>query len=423
MCNNPAHSFVRLFVDFGVSNDDDDDESLSLSSDDESIDDEIAENYESIQGDGDTEPSTEPSNDSVTERTAGSATFDYNDQDDSEQEADDVSVIFIHDVPALNHQRKEKCRKMNKSAGSSGGIKIDSKYKQMAKRYKTRVAMLESQRKQQGEERQKLLLKLKQHGDHLRRATHKLKTNRKECEDHERILEDRNLQLVRLQRELAEKSTMLISAQQAASKAQQQLSEEMELYQRKLSRVSAASMNEVQQMIDERPKLVNQIRTLKEEVQRLQRGLSIATGGRSVGDPHPRYGKRKGDESHTAVKKILRAMDDGRESESQSARDIGEDENGERIKKWSARSERMRALARPGQIDCRKSSALAALDAVDNIVQLEPILPSFLFQKPDPRRRPSTSLSTSSSQMNNRVRFTSASEQKKLAFGGKTSLK
>jgi regulator of replication initiation timing/uncharacterized C2H2 Zn-finger protein len=405
MCNKQADSFVRIFVDFGAVNEEDDDDD-SLSSDEGSFDDD--ENLlEEPRGDGSAESPSSSSN--RDEPMAGPVAFDNEERDDSDEEAGDFSVIAI-DEPVPNHdvvfhQRKEKRRKSSEPSAIEG-----NKYKRIAKRLKNRVSVLESQRKQQGDDLRKFVSKLQKLGEELQRANKRLEANSKDRESYERTLEGLNLHIVELSRKLEETSRKLALAQQAASRAQHQLHEATEMYQRKLSRVSAESMNEVQQMKDERPKLINENRVLKEMNEKLRRRLGDGVG---FGDTRHATEERKGDHAQKATKKILRAVSECHdEYEQQSIWEKKEEDENEGTKKISAHAARMRAsVARPVS-HIHKPSALAALNAVDNVKQLEPILPSFLVQRPNQKRRASASLSASSSSQ--RIRHTSALQQKSL---------
>lgn len=391
MCNKAAQSFVRLYVDFGVVADGNDTDSLSLSSADD----------DGEECDRNSEPDK---NDSETAA-------------DADKDGEPIVIVIDDNEPEL------RCRSTRKA--SANKCTGNNKYKQMAKRLKSRVAAIEVQRKQQGDDHRKLVRELQEKEQHLQITSKQLEEHATSRSGHERTLEGLNLRAIQLKRALDETSTKLDLAEQAAGVAQRQLHDVESVYQRKLARVSASSMNEVQQMKDERPKLVHEIRTLREELLRAQRASSTGVRNSAIADINDKsqkqmrafqkeamkciravsdYRNNEGaaaaiqKQNHTIQKeamKCARAVRDYRTNEARTVaaattttkRDSGDvfvERSEKTTTRMSAHATRMRiANKAPG----RKQAALAALDARDGMPALEPpILPSFMLAGPHKRR-------------------------------------
>jgi hypothetical protein len=421
-CNQLASTFVRLFVDFGARGicGNDDDDSLSLSScGTELASGMVEEQAKSIIPDEvECLDLTESDEDEAGVSASLSVAVDI------EHQPVAVSVAQVSQSQSDREIFKAESRRRRAVSKTSDLGELDGRYKRIAKRLKRRVSLVEKQRTEMSRDARTLATRLLAKDEEINSVKKALNESEHRQQGVVRSLEGLHLERMQLarsleesQREAAEAKLALRETEKLLRDKDEALREKQELFQRELSRNSATSMQEVQRMKEERPKLVNKIKSLQEQVHRLE-GLHRMSSGRQSATAHVTQQQNSATTSHKATKKFLRAMNESRESERPVPCTANTDVDSLKL---SAHAMRMRAsIAKPRS---RKAppEALAVLDARDNIQPLEPIIPSFLMPQAKVRRTSDTNqnvlkLTKAPASSAGRVRHTSALQQKNLTF-------
>ena len=410
MCNSVSSGFVRLFMDFGTASiEDDASDDSSLSSNEEE-----QEHVEDTNNDGDGDPS------------------DNDEANIANNDAREVIVIDDDDDGATASSAP-------KPASAVAGNK-EKKYKRRAKQLKRRVAQLQADKEQQGNEKCNLIKKMNAQKEELECLEQELEEATYLREGHQRTVEGLKLQVTQFKRELTETSKKLATVQLTSDQLQKQLDQLEARYRQKFERASAASMKEVQQLLQERPKIVAENRELKEKVRKYKNRLASAMKTSAVTDrsldaaavPPPKENRPRNQRSSEAsreTKKMLRTLDQANDPRKRpqsadqdpvsavprkiksaaaavaanrravastnepSARRKDDPESGDRAaSKLSSHAARM-SRATSNKPAARPSSALAALNAADHM-EGEPVavseFSSFFLPAAPKKRKPST---------------------------------
>jgi hypothetical protein len=430
-CNQLSSTFVRLFVDFGARGiGENDDDSMSLSSCGTELASGVVDEQQakSIPDEVECLDLTESDEDEVGVSASLSVAVDT-----AQLLLPDVTIGVAHVSQSESERGLVKMESRRRRRGVSKSSELDGeskgRYKRIAKRLKRRVSLLEQLRTEMSSETRTLATRLLAKDEEINSVKKALNENERRHQGVVRSVEGLQLERCQMARTLEESRREAAQAKQALRETEkllrdkdEALRERQELFQRELSRNSATSMQEVQRMKEERPKLVNKIKSLQEQVHRLE-GLHSLNTGRQSASALASQQQNGAATSHKATKQFLRAMNDSRESERPVPCAANADVDVDSLK-LSAHAMRMRAsIAKPRS---RKAppEALAVLDARDNIQPLEPIIPSFLMPQTKVRRMSGSNsasqnvlkLTKAPAPSAGRVRHTSALQQKNLAF-------
>lgn len=341
--------------------------------------------------------------------------------------------------------KKETLAKASASAGRSESsmnkdTNSEQRYKRIAKKLKRRVGVLDSQRKKLGNDYRKLVQQFHALEETLSSKSTELEATINQQQEQRQHWLGLQLELTQMRRKQQESANELTLTKRILKKTQQELVQLQESFQQKLTRVAASGMQEVQRMQEERPKMIHEIRNLKEHVVKLERlhnNNNNSANRESIrSSDHVRASSAVA--GNKSVKHFLRAVSDCREksveilvssSDKHSNRSLGssssahyEDPNrsstdGAGSFKMSSHAVRMKNVMEQPRQRKETPGALAALNALDNISSSEPVLPSFLQHKErrtvcsNKRSAPSTT----SIQNTQRMRHTLAGHQKRLS--------
>jgi hypothetical protein len=138
------------------------------------------------------------------------------------------------------------------------------KYRAKAKRLKSRIVMLESQRAQQSEELRDVQERYAKNRKELVSARKDLEEFDTQIGSYEREREVTCLELVQLRREKQELSSKLEKASAAKDRAERHLADARKEHARELQKVQHSTMTEVQKMLSDQPRLIKENRELKQ---------------------------------------------------------------------------------------------------------------------------------------------------------------
>jgi chromosome segregation ATPase len=314
----------------------------------------------------------------------------------------DEKVIVIDDSPVIQRKQRNKDDKLKK-------------YRKMAKAFKTRVSMLEGRRKELNKEKQALLGKLEIKQKELDKAVSEFETLELEWNDQQRSIETLKLQTVQQTRQLTESKTKILEYEQQTATLKRKLQE----VEKESERRSARQMKEVQRVLEEQPKIVNENRLLKDQIRNLEQRLKTFQHVRS------------GNECHDArsAAKLLRQLNQQRNELEQcnvaaaasAAACVKRQEQDKtqriQLEKLSQNTVRLSQAIRKSQ-KSKHSTSLNVLNSIDHpgnckTAVLEPEVPVFLKTAPSKRKPVHQNPSLQPTQ---RKRLTSAAEQHYLLF-------
>jgi predicted nucleic acid-binding Zn-ribbon protein len=138
------------------------------------------------------------------------------------------------------------------------------KYRAKAKRLKSRIVMLESQRAQQSEELRDVQERYAKNRKELVAVRKDLEEFDTQIGSYEREREGTCLELVQLRREKQELSSKLDKASAAKDRAERHLADARKEHARELQKVQHSTMTEVQKMLSEQPSLIKENREMKQ---------------------------------------------------------------------------------------------------------------------------------------------------------------
>ena len=256
-------NFVRLYLDVGslagsqcyLAGDDD----ISLSS----LEDEKQDSGDE-QGDKDSDRPNQESTKS---------------QPSMDDESD--NVVDLTASPQVQQQQQQQPRQpfdSNAEVGIDEGdpqrqIKLQ-RLARIAKKFKKQYLQKSAQYKEQYTEKQKL-------SDRVRRAEDELCTIQEKMTEFERSrgltelkLNESQLTLVRIRQERDSLQSLYSRLAEDKSRAEQRVRECHSHYKKELEAARAKSMSEVQEILEEHPKVVEENRVLKQRLQKLNRSLS-----------------------------------------------------------------------------------------------------------------------------------------------------
>mmetsp|Transcript_21282 Transcript_21282/g.50322 ORF Transcript_21282/g.50322 Transcript_21282/m.50322 type:complete len:531 (+) Transcript_21282:295-1887(+) len=289
-CNVQTQNCVRLYLDVaalggahcGLGGEDD----ISLSSiEDDAIgndDEDGAETTRPLDNDGD------KPDESVAQRATKAANASFVDLTESapvsplgegsHSVTDECQVRRGQHTAQREQSRSASCRSRKRPAPTTTNHpepEDDEQIKKLtrlAKKFKRQCLQKNAQYKEQYAEKRKI-------SDRVRCVENELKTIKAQREHLEREREATTLQLnesrliyYRIQRERDNLESHYKSAKQETSKMEEQLRDCRSRYEKELERVRVKSMSEVQQILDDHPKVVEENRFLKQRLQKLNRG-------------------------------------------------------------------------------------------------------------------------------------------------------
>jgi chromosome segregation ATPase len=354
MCNNQTTSFCRIYLDLGAVDDPDDGCSLSSV---ESADMGDEEDEEEKEGSAESE--------------------EKDDNDEAPPENDTVDVICIDDDDDDDDEQNTTAGSSS-DKGKSDGSLSHNKYRKMAKKLKSRVKMLESERQRLGETSKTLS---EQHG-RLKKEIDEAASNviiiRTGMATVERQVESLSLEITRIRRERDQATSDLFQAKSKAIKLETQMVEFKKQYAVDVQRAHTNSMAEVQTILKANPKLTEANRRLKEELlrkeERIQRLEARFLGGSlHKNNNNTKTVDRDRTEPQDSVKSVHRSSKDT----AKLLRDFQEDDDFEKL---SARAppERTKTKVYANAARFSRASAKAAarpptnVSALDAIDQLQP---------------------------------------------------
>jgi hypothetical protein len=280
LCAKETRDFCRLYLDLGELGDagdgiDNDESSLSSSEGDGGKDEddgsgESAANAYSRSDDGDRRCADNKS------ATASSSVAEPEDnknreshEDRSERSRNKVDNLRYVEVVELlddddDDNYKEEPSQQPQHATKPTRSSDSNKYRAKAKQLKRRVKMLEVQRAQQSEELRDIQERYGKNRNELAAIRKKLEEIASQIEFYEREREGTSLELVQLRREKQELSSKLEKAAVAKDKAERHLADARKDHARELQKAQAFTMTEVQNMLNDQPRLIQENRELKQ---------------------------------------------------------------------------------------------------------------------------------------------------------------
>jgi hypothetical protein len=352
MCNNQTTSFCRIYLDLGAVEDPDDGCSLS--------------SVESAD-------MGEEEDEEVKEKEDSAESEEKDDNDEAPPENDTVDVICIDDDDDDDEQ--------DTSAGSSGGkgksdgSSNDNKYRKMAKKLKSRVKMLESERQRLGESQKTLSDQYGKLKEQIEDAASNVIEIRTSMATLERQVESLRLEITRIRRERDAATSELFQAKSKALKLEAQMVEFKKQYAVAIERAHANSMAEVQTILNQHPKLTESNRRLKEELLRKEERIRRLEARFLTGSLHKNKSTKAVDRDRTEPQDSVKSVHRSSRDTAKLLRDFQEDQDDtaelhsarappERTKgKVYANAARFsKAFAKPA---ARLPTAVSALDAID----------------------------------------------------------
>lgn len=283
-CSVKTQNFVRLYLDVGsltgvqcqIADKDD----ISLSSIEENDDDE------------------DRNQDDSKESKEQDSTKDDDDENDG---VVDLTSSPPKPVPECTQSRKSSA--INNSSDDSQEQSQLQRLTRIAKKFKKQYLQKSAQYKEQYAEKRKL-------SDRIRQAESDLSNIREDFGEAERdreLLElkmnESQLQLMRIQQERESLHSRCSTMAQEKSRAETKLRECYVRYERELEMARAKSMSEVQEIMEEHPKVVEENRALRQKLQKLNRSLSRGSSTSSIDTSSRSHSKTKD------IHKALRQMD------------------------------------------------------------------------------------------------------------------
>lgn len=351
MCNNQTTSFCRIFLDLGAV--DDPDDGCSLSS------------VESAADMGD-EEDEEEKDDSAESEEKGK-------NDEAPSENDTVDVICIDDDDDDDDDEQDT------SAGSSSdkpkSSESHNKYRKMAKKLKSRVKMLESERQRLGETHKTLS---EQHGRmklKVQEATGNLVIIQTGMATVQRQVESLSLEITRIRRERNQADSDLQKTEVKIQNLETKMREFKKQHAADVERAHTNSMAEVQTILKQNPKLTEENRRLKQEVLRKKERIQQLEARFLGGSLHKNNTTKTADRDRTEHQNSVKSVHRTSKDTAKLLRDF-QDHEDDNVEKLSARAppERMkgkvyanaarfsRASTKPA---ARLPTAVSALDAID----------------------------------------------------------
>jgi hypothetical protein len=353
MCNNQTTAFCRIYLDLGAVEDPDDGCSLS--------------SVESA-GMGDEEEEEEKEDSAESE--------EKDDNDEAPPENDTVDVICIDDDDDDDDNEQDTSAGSSSDKGKSDGSSSHNKYRKMAKKLKSRVKMLESERQRLRETSKSLSEQLGGLNLKIQDMTGDVIIIRTGMATVQRQVESLSVEITRIRRERDQAASDLFQAKSKALKLETQMVELKKQYTLDVQRAHTNSMAEVQTILKANPKLMEENRRLREELlrkdERIQR-LEARFGGGSL---HKNSNNTKtfdrdrtepqdsAKSVHRASRETARLLRDFQDHEDDPAEKLSARAPPERTKgKVYANAARFsRASTKPA---AHSSTAVSALDAID----------------------------------------------------------
>jgi hypothetical protein len=302
------------------------------------------------------------------------------DNDEAPPENDTVDVICIDDDDDDDDDDNEQDTTAGSSSdkGRSDGPSSHNKYRKMAKKLKSRVKMLESERQRLGETSKFLS---EQHGRlklEIQDAASNVIIIRTGMATVERQVESLSVEITRIRRERDQATNDLFQAKSKALKLEAQMVEFKKQYAADVQRAHTNSMAEVQTILKANPKLTEANRRLKEELlrkeERIQRLEARFLGGSLHKNNNTKTVDRDRTEPQNNAKsvhrssrdtaKLLRDFQDHEDdpAEKLSARALLAPPERTKGKVYANAARFSRASAKPS---ARFPTAVSALDAID----------------------------------------------------------
>lgn len=257
-CNVQTENFVRLYLDVGSLAGaqchlaEDDDISLSSVEDDNHVDDENHENDDRGDEEGKTEEPKEQ---------------DSNNGDENDD------VVDLTKSPQ-SPERKPLHPSKTTASGDHNDRSQVRRFARIAKKFKRQYLQKSAQYKEQYTQKRKLADRARQAEGELSSIQEELTEFERDRELTELKMNESRLDLIRTQQERDTLKFRYSGMAKEKSRAETQLRECRSHYTKELEMARAKSMSEVQEILEEHPKVVEENRVLKQRLQKLNRSLS-----------------------------------------------------------------------------------------------------------------------------------------------------